>query len=69
MRAKMKCISVTKTENGNSIKLQPVTIGSIENEEFFKWTPFGSCEIGTINDNFSERFVPGKEFYVDFSEV
>ena len=68
MRAKMKCISITKTENGSKIKLEPVTNGSPENESFFKWTPYGVCEIGTINEEFSEKFLPGKEFYLDFSE-
>lgn len=69
MRAKMKCVSVTKTENGTKIKLEPVTTGSPENENFFKWTPYGVCEIGTINEEFAGKFIPGKEFYLDFSEA
>lgn len=69
MRAKMKCVSVTKNENGSVIKLEPVTTGSPENEDFFKWTPYGVCEIGTINEKFAEKFIPGKEFYIDFSEA
>ena len=48
VRAKFKCIELTQTENGEKIKLIPVTSGSKENESFFKWTPYGSIEIGTI---------------------
>ena len=65
-RAKFRCESVTTTESGKSVKLQPVAGGSEENESFFKWTPYGSIEIGTINENVN--FVPGKEYFVDFTE-
>ena len=66
-RAKFKCTSVTVTEIGSTILLEPVTQGSPENENFFKWTPFGKIEIGTINP--SVTFNPGKEYYVDFNQV
>ena len=69
MRAKMKCVSITNTQNGSSIKLEPVIAGSPENEEFFKWTPYGFCELGTINDEVIKQFKPGKEYYVDFSDA
>lgn len=67
-RAKFKCESVTHTINGGSIKLVPVTNTSEENSKFFRWTPYGSIEIGTINTDVIGNFIPGKEYYVDFTE-
>lgn len=68
VRAKFKVVSVTESEGGmKSVKLQPVTGGSPENESFFKWTPMGSIEIGTLNADAAARFVPGKQMYVDFT--
>ncbi len=58
VRAKFIVEVVTESLQGKTIKLSPVTSGSEENKTFFKWTPFGSIEIGTINV---------KEYYVDFS--
>lgn len=69
VRAKFKCVEKTQSEMGNKIKLQPVTSGSKENDEFFKWTPYGSIEIGTINENAALQFEVGKQYYVDFSET
>lgn len=66
-RCKFICESKTQNRNGHSIKLVPVTHGSAENESFFKWTPYGSLEIGTINDEAAAQFVPGKEYYIDMS--
>jgi len=40
--------------------------GSPENESFFKFTPWGSIEIGTINMAALAQFERGAEFYVDF---
>ncbi|AOY88635.1 hypothetical protein BKP64_10895 [Marinobacter salinus] len=69
VRAKFKVESVTKFDNGNSVKLSPVTSGSEENESFFHYTPFGTIEIGTINENAAADFTPGAEFYVDFTKA
>lgn len=67
VRAKFKVESVTHREQGASIKLQPVTAGSKENEQFFKWTPYGGIDIGTVNPEAAAQFTPGAEFYVDFT--
>jgi hypothetical protein len=69
VRAKFKCDEVTQTVSGGKVKLTPVTSGSPENENFFKWTPCGQIEMGTINPEAIQQFVPGKEFYVDFTPV
>lgn len=68
VRSTFKVSSVTETEGGlKSVKLHPVTSGSAENAEFFKWTPCGTIELGSINPGASEQFKPGIEFYVDFT--
>ena len=69
VRAKFRVESVTKFEHGNSVKLSPVTAGSKENDSFFHYTPFGAIEIGTINEEAAKQFVPGAEFYVDFTKA
>lgn len=67
VRAKFKVDSVTNNEHGGSVKLSPVTSGSEENEKFFKWTPWGAIEIGTVNADALQQFKPGAEFFVDFT--
>jgi hypothetical protein len=68
VRAKFRVTSVTQFENTSSkVTLQPVTNGSKENEQFYKWTPGGSIELSTINAEAAAQFVPGKEFYIDFT--
>lgn len=51
---------------GKSITLSPVTTGSKENEEFYRWTPGGNILLSTVNETAAAQFEVGKEFYVDF---
>lgn len=67
MRAKFKLMEKTETTYGGKVRLEPVTGGSKENEEFFKWTPYGSIDVGTINDNVLKNMIVGKEYFVDFT--
>lgn len=70
VRAKFKVTSVTESEGSlKTVTLQPVTSGSPENEKFFKWTPSGSIQIGTINPDASAQFAPGDQFFVDFTKA
>jgi len=70
VRAKFKVTSVTQFEGGsNEVQLFPVTTGSEENKAFWKWTPGGLIKLNTINPEAAQQFVPGKEFYIDFSEA
>jgi hypothetical protein len=69
VRAKFKCVEKTQMESGEKIKLHPVTGGSPENENFFKWTPFGQIEIGILNENASKEFEVGQEYLVDFTKA
>lgn len=51
----------------HTIRLSPVTSGSPENEEFYKWTPGGSIELSVVNDETAQQFELGQEYYVDFT--
>lgn len=67
VRCKFICKSKTETEDGFKVELDPVTCGSIENDEFFKYTPYGSLMMGTINSEAAKQIEVGKEYYIDIS--
>ena len=67
VRAKFRCDEITLTASGGVVKLNVVTAGNPENEKFFKWTPAGEIKMGTVNSEALKEFVPGKEYYVDFT--
>ncbi|MBI3146469.1 MAG: hypothetical protein HYZ18_14695 [Pseudogulbenkiania sp.] len=68
VRAKFKVDSVVEAydKSGYQVSLSPVVCGSVENEQFFKYTPYGQISIGTVNADAAAQFTPGREFYVDF---
>lgn len=68
VRCKFVCVSKTETKDGFTVSFQPVTCGSEENEKFFKYTPFGKMEFGTINPESAKKLIPGKEYFIDISE-
>jgi len=69
VRAKFKVDEKAISAFNEKITLSPVMGNSPENEEFFKTTPSGRIEIWIKNPEASNQFHPGKEFYVDFTEV
>jgi hypothetical protein len=69
VRAKFKVESITENSDNCSIKLSPVTVGSKENEEFYKWTPSGNIELNVLKKETANKFVVGKEYYIDFTEA
>ena len=69
VRAKFKCDFVQKFEDTAIVSLLPVTNGSEENKKFYKWTPGGSIGLNVVSHETANRFVPGKEYYVDFTEA
>ncbi len=70
VRAKFKVQSITESEGGlKTVNLSPVTSGSPENEKFFKWTPGGQIQLGTINPEAAAEFKVGRPFYVDFTDA
>lgn len=52
-----------------TIKLASVNATSEENKQFFRWTPAGSIDLGTVNPAVVEQMHIGDEFYVDFTPV
>jgi hypothetical protein len=52
---------------GKTITLNPVTSGSVENEQFYKMTPGGAIQLSTVNEDAAAQFEPGRTFYVDFT--
>lgn len=69
VRAKFKCNSVGYFPDTCTVSLSPVTNGSDENKEFFKYTPGGNIEMSVVSKATADMFEPGKEYYVDFSKV
>ena len=68
-RAKFQCHSVTKTLWGKDqfvfgAKFHVVYGDSVENKAFFAATPSGEITIMTVRE---DQFVPGQEYYVDFT--
>lgn len=69
VKAKFKVIEKTLTEQGERIKMLPVVGGSPENDSFFKWTPYGTLDMGTINPEAASQFEVGKEYYLTFEKA
>lgn len=67
VRAKFSVQSIETTVDGSFVKLHPVTGTSEENKQFFKWTPSGELRMGVVNPEVAAAFVPGAEFYIDFT--
>ena len=66
VRCKMKCSQTGHKDDGtHSVEMYPVTGGSEENEQFFKWTPGGKLELCVLNRQYFEA---GKEYYIDIEE-
>lgn len=67
VRAKFFVQSVTHTAgNGGSVELSAVCRGE-DNKTWSKYTPSGRILMNVLNDAALEQFVPGEEFYVDFT--
>lgn len=78
-----RCIKETPREDGKprnwnntedveqiecrTVKFTAVADGSAENKEFFRWTPSGQINIGTLNPAAWKQFELGREYYVDFT--
>lgn len=67
-RAKFKVERKIEDGNGFNIVLTPVTCGSKENDNFYKWTPCGKIELGIVSKDTADKFHINKTFYVDFTE-
>jgi len=67
MRAKFKVDQIYKNEG--KLVMSPVSCGSEENDKFFQYTPCGSLEISTINEEALKGFEEGGEYYLDFTKA
>jgi hypothetical protein len=74
VRTKFYVVSLTKQKMWNGedgvgivINLSPPMSGSDENKEFYKYSPSGSIELGTVNEGAAAQFEIGKEYYIDFT--
>ena len=75
VRAKFYVSEVKQSKNNyggtdgellTTIKLMPVTGNNEENKQFFRWTPSGSIDLGTVSPDVVKQFRIGDEFYIDF---
>lgn len=60
---------VGSTEPLVTVKMNPVTTGSEENKDFFRWTPSGEVRLGTLSKAAADYFELGKEYYLDFTKA
>lgn len=67
VRAKFVVVAIDLV--AGRITLNPVTSGSKENEEFYKYTPGGQIVLDTINEEAIKGFEIGMEYYVDFTKA
>lgn len=65
IRAKFKCH--LKDAVNKTVYLAPVTSGSEENENFFKYTPYGTIVLNQLEQSAFDAYIEGTEYYVDFS--
>ena len=64
--AKFKLISRVENQAGFTLTFEPVTSGSKENDQFFRCTPWGKLELGTINAEAASGFKVGGEYLLPF---
>lgn len=57
------------SENTFTITMNPVTSGSPENDEFYKYTPGGTLILSTVNALAAAEFEVGVQYYLDFTKV
>lgn len=71
VRAKFKVDRIEDESNGEGkrVWLSAVTTGSVENAEFFRYTPSATLQMAIVNAAASEQFKVGGEVYVDFTPV
>jgi len=69
VRAKFWVTEVTLTQDGATVQMHPVTDGSLENDEFYKWTPGGSLTLSLVSLETAKFFKPGSAYYLDLTAI
>lgn len=75
VRAKFRVESINHQNDaegkstGATIKMKPVydKDPNSENGKFFRWTPWGHIELGTVNPDAAMQFSVGTDVFVDFT--
>ena len=67
VRALFVCLEKIQTADGYRIKFSAVYGDGEEAKKFFKQTPSGALEMGTVNDAAAAMFVPGRRYYLDLT--
>ena len=66
VRAKFWVSETTNTTSGGSVKLSAVCRGQ-DNKKWAAATPTGNITMNILNPAALAQFVPGEEFYIDFT--
>jgi hypothetical protein len=61
------CDEKIETRDGHRLKFSAVVGNTELAEKFFKYTPYGQLEMGTVNAEAASQFKPGKAYYLDFT--
>lgn len=69
IRAKVKCWSINKSGDNESVTFGAVIDNSSENKLFSIATPSLSLTINISNPSAQNQFVDGQEYYLDFSKA
>lgn len=76
MRAKLKCLAVTPSGDGESLKFNAVSKstaypadGSDEDNSYARYSPFAELSITIQNPALKGKIAVGDTFYVDFTPV
>lgn len=66
--AKFRLVKIEKNENAGkeiaNLTFSGVYGTSEENKKFFEWTPYGTLQIGTVNNQVLQSVVAQGEYYV-----
>lgn len=57
------------TSEEGTVTLRAVTQSDSDEEDFFRYTPWGEIKLGILNASAFAQFEVGKQYYVDFSPI
>ncbi len=69
--AKLACLKLERVhgQTGGTIRLSPVTGNTLENKTFWQYTPSGTFEFNSINEEAFSYFRLGEEYRVEITAV
>lgn len=68
VRCKFKCIRISENSGGAfEVAFVPVTSGSQENENFWRWTPGGELRLSGIKKEVAAAFKVDQDYYLDLT--